>query len=56
MIDNQKVEVLLHGDSDWYPGIVIKARKMWVQLDATKYPYGEFIADENSIKEWRSLL
>lgn len=54
MVNGARVEVRLHGDDDWYAGEVIKARKQWVQLD--HYPFsksGEFIADENSIAEWR---
>lgn len=51
MENDQRVEVLLHGDDTWYTGTVIKARKQWVQLEGS--PGGAFIADECSIKEWR---
>lgn len=52
MINGERVEVLVHGDEEWYAGTVIRARKMWVSLD--DYPwYSGFIADENSIKDWR---
>lgn len=53
MKQGQRVEVKLHGDDAWYPGEVIKAKKMWVQLDSGTHPAGEFIADECSISEWR---
>jgi hypothetical protein len=54
MVDGQHVEVLLSDDT-WHRGVVIKARKMWVQLDqsSTEYP---FIADESCIKEWRLVV
>lgn len=51
--DGQRVEVRLHGDEEWYPGTVIKARKQWVQLDPERYPDGEFVTDEGQIAEWR---
>ena len=54
MRNGRLVEVKLHGDKwRWYLGKVIKARKMWVEM--RNYPYGPFIADENSIKAWRYL-
>lgn len=51
MLEGQRVEVRLHGDDQWYHGIVLeKPRKMWVQLE----DYGQpMIADENNIVEWR---
>lgn len=51
MNNGQRVRVKLHGDSSWYSGIVIKARKQWVRLSG--YPSGRFIADENSIEKWK---
>ena len=53
MRNGRIVQVQLHGDNRWYPGKVIKAKKMWVDLYASHYPGGSFIADENSIKKWR---
>jgi len=50
MKDRQKVKVLLASDERWYSGIVIKARKEWVELSDYYYP---FIADESNIVEWR---
>ena len=53
MKDGDIVEVLLHGDdTGWYRGKVIKARKMWAQLENYQHGVG-FIADESNIKEWR---
>ena len=50
MRDGQRVRVKLHGDDEWFTGTVIKARKMWVELE----DYGsKFIADESNIIEWR---
>lgn len=50
--EGQHVEILLHGDEQWYHGIVLdRPRKMWVQL--TDYP-GGLIADSNNIDEWRA--
>lgn len=54
LLDGRRVEVLLHGDDTWYLGVVVKGRKMWVELDAKSYPNGGYlIADENNIREWR---
>ncbi len=48
MENGDKVRVKLAGDETWYNGIVIKARKQWVEL--FDYPFDErFIADENNI-------
>lgn len=47
MIDGQHVYFKLAGDQQEYRGIVIKARKMWVERE------DGFIADETNITEWR---
>lgn len=53
MKEGERVEVRLHGDERWYPGVALdRPRKMWVQLDPKVYG-GEFIADEGCIAEWR---
>lgn len=49
MHDGDRVEVKLAGDDSWYRGTVIKARKMWVELDDYGRP---MIADESNIVEW----
>lgn len=51
MTDGERVEVLLGGDDEWYAGTVIKARKMWVQLDDDRA-----IADEGNIRQWRRIV
>lgn len=57
MQPGQRVEVQLAGDDAWYPGTVLdRPRKQWVQLDADKYPGGEFVGDETNIVNWRSLI
>jgi hypothetical protein len=57
MVPGERVEVRLHGDSNWYAGTVAdRPRKMWVDLDEN--PFGRdyvFTADEGCIAEWRQL-
>lgn len=55
MVDGQAVEVMLNGDDEWRPGVVVNARKMWVELPNERaWTGGEcMIADENSIAQWR---
>ena len=47
--DGDLVKLKLAGDDYIFTGEVIKAKKLWVQLD--DYYGGDFIADENNIKE-----
>jgi hypothetical protein len=53
MKDGQRVQVRLYGDEDWYTGVVIKARKQWVQIENWPHDSRGFIADECNIVEWR---
>lgn len=49
MKDGMQVQVMLAGEVSpkWYKGTVVKARKMWVELE------DESIADENNIIDWK---
>ncbi len=56
MKDNQKVRVQLAGDDAWYSGVVINARKEWVELSDYPHPLAApcpLIADESNIIDWR---
>jgi hypothetical protein len=58
MIDGERVEVQRSGDDEWYAGTVIRAHKMWVEMDAYnagRGPEPGHIADENDIWDWRPL-
>ena len=54
MQDGQRVLVRLGGEERgvWHRGVVIKARKMWVQIDAED-ELAPMIADECSIVDWK---
>ena len=52
MTNGQKVTIKLHGDEKIYHGVVIKERKMWVELHDYSFGDGNFIADENNIEKW----
>lgn len=50
MEDNQLVNVWLGEDNEGpYLGVVIRASKMWVEIQINGKP---FIADENTISRW----
>lgn len=58
MIDGERVEVQRCGDDEWYVGTVIKARKMWVEMDAYdagRGPEPGHIAAEQDIWDWRPI-
>lgn len=57
MKDGMRVQVRLIGEDAniWHNGVVIKARKKWVELDADD-KLSPFIADENTIVEWKEAF
>lgn len=44
----------LSGSDDWHTGVVIKARKEWVELDSDSY-LAPHITGENEIVEWEPI-
>lgn len=58
MHDGLRVAVRLHGDDRWFHGVVVRARKQWVELSDFVDSSGKavpFIADENNIAEWKEV-
>lgn len=51
--EGTKILVRLNGDSVWFHGIALdRPRKKWIEIQGY-YEDVKFIADENSIAEWK---
>lgn len=53
MKDGQEVEVLLHRNKRWFVGRVIRARRMWVEIE--DYYGAPHITVEEEIERWRPV-